>query len=135
MVRLHNEIMVKASPEAVWGVVGNLADAASWVPGVTAARLDGERRVCSTSDGGEIEEEITAYSAEQRRYDYRHVRVPLPVTSSRGTLSVASDPAGARVIWDAELDPLDPSQADGLWPMVDAAYKEALDRLRHRIEG
>jgi hypothetical protein len=122
---LHDEIRVDVSPEAAWAVVGDLAAADRWVPGVVRARVDGAARVCTLADGSEIHEEISGYSAEQRRYSYAHTRHPMPLERSTGTLSVVPDGDGSRVVWDATVDVADPAMATRLG----SGFREALQSL------
>ena len=127
---LHNEIRVGVSPEAAWAVVGDLAAADRWVPGVVSARVDGGARVCRLADGSEIHEEISGYSAEQRRYSYSHTQHPMPLERSTGTLSVVPDGDGSRVVWDATVQVADPALAT----MLEAGFREAMQSLAAELE-
>jgi hypothetical protein len=132
MARLRNVVRVSAPPEAAWAIVGDLDGVARWIPGVTVCRIEGTRRICNN---GEIEEEISDYSHAQRSYRYRHIRVPLPLGTSQGSLSVEADGSSSVVIMDAEIEALDPAQEAGLLPMIDGYYKQALESLRRVIEA
>lgn len=132
MAKLRNTLRVTASPTLAWGILGNLGAVDRWVPGVTACMLDGDRRICNE---GEIEEEISDYSAESRSYRYMHLKVPLPVKSSRGRLAVEPDDTGSRIVWDAEIEVLEPAGEAATLAMIDGFYKQALESLRSVIEG
>ena len=127
---LHNEIRVGVTPEAAWAVVGDLAAAARWVPGVVHARVDGDARVCTLADGSEIHEDISGYSAERRRYSYAHTQHPMPLERSTGTLSVVPDGDGSRVVWDATVQVADPALAT----MLEAGFREAMQSLAAQLE-
>src|SRR5436189_5016796 len=83
-----NTVDIKADPDDVWAVLADLPATRRWLPGVVAARVDGDVRVCTMTDGQEIHERISDLSAEQRSYRFEHLRVPLPVQRSGGTFTV-----------------------------------------------
>lgn len=135
MVHLRKTISIAAAPEAVWGVLGDLAATREWLPGTLAARMEGSIRICETADGGEVHEEITDYSPERHTYRYRHLRVPLPVTNSTGTFAVEPAAAGgAVVLLESEFDALDAAMEPEIERMFGAALDEALESLRRRVE-
>lgn len=76
MPQLHHEISIDASPEAAWGVLGDLTATTAWIPGIVSARLEGNKRLCLTAEGQEIREEIRDYSPEKRSYRYIQHQVP-----------------------------------------------------------
>ena len=82
MPRLVNRFDLDMGPEQVWRIVGDLADAASWVPGVVAARVVGDLRVCVTADGQEIRERLSSVEGEPMAYRYEHLVTPAPVLAT-----------------------------------------------------
>jgi Polyketide cyclase / dehydrase and lipid transport len=135
MPKITNVFDLEIDAASAWLVVGDIADAASWVPGVVSARFDGELRVCATADGGEIRERISDRSDRDMSYRYEHLVTPAPVRGSHGTLRVRSDGAGCRVEWEAEFTPADPAHADEITAAMTAAFGQAAQSLRHRIES
>jgi carbon monoxide dehydrogenase subunit G len=129
MPRLHNSIWIDSTPEEVWAVVGRLDATPEWIPGVVSADVQGDRRLCQTADGGEIEERIFDYSTEGRTWSYEQRRVPLPIEGSRGTVRVLPNGSGAQVEWEAEFE-----APDEIATMVDGYYKQTLAALRRRVE-
>jgi carbon monoxide dehydrogenase subunit G len=129
MTDIFNEIRVDATPDEAWALLGDLAGADRWVPGVLSAHVDGDRRVCTLADGSEIHEEITGYSPERRSYSYAHTRHPMPLESSTGTLRVEPDGDGSRIIWDATVEVADP----GMAAMIEAGFREAIESLAARL--
>ncbi|MCI0688002.1 MAG: SRPBCC family protein [Sporichthyaceae bacterium] len=134
MPRIINTLDLAVDAGQAWRVVGDLADAATWVPGVVAARVDGDLRICTTADGGEIRERISEMSVEDMSYRYEHLATPAPVLGSRGTLRVRPNGVGCRVEWEAEFTPIDPAHADEITAAMIAAFEAAAASLRHRIE-
>jgi uncharacterized protein YndB with AHSA1/START domain len=132
MPALHNTITIAAPPEEVWRVVGDLAAAPEWVPGVVEAKVDAATRICRTADGAEIEEDIDVDPADHS-WSYRQSRVPLPISDSRGTMRVTPSGDGAEVVWDAEFEVVGQDE-EQTTAMIDGYYRQALESLRRRIE-
>lgn len=132
MPRILNTVTIRASADKAWGVVGDLGSVVKWVPGITTCRLEGAMRICNN---GEIQEEISAFSRQDRSYRFRHARIPLPVKNSRGVFSVRPEGIDAAVTLEWEFEPLDPTQESELTRMVDGAAKQTLEMLRSLVEG
>lgn len=136
MPRIDNEIGINRRAEDVWAILGELGAVTRWVPGISSARMDGMRRICSMEDGSEIHEEITDFSDEERRYAYTQVVHPLGFKRSEGTLTVEPDDDGAaRVVWNAEIEFADPAQEAQLLDMLREGYAGALRRLKEVVAG
>ncbi|MGH3071451.1 MAG: SRPBCC family protein [Gaiellaceae bacterium] len=134
MVRLHNTVVVAATPAAVWEVLGDLAATTEWLPGTVAARMDDDVRTCTTADGFEIRERISAYSDEQRTYRFEHLALPVPVRDSGGVFTLEQAGDGTRVVLETSFEPLDAAQAEQVAQMMDGALGQALESLKRRIE-
>lgn len=135
MTHLHKTISIDASPDDVWTVLGDLAATSEWNPGTVRARMEGSVRICDTSDGHEIHEEISVYSSEHRTYRFRHLQVPLPVKTSTGTFAVhAGSDGGAVVALDCDFEALDPSLEADIERTFGDALERALESLRRRVE-
>jgi carbon monoxide dehydrogenase subunit G len=61
MPKIINTLELTVDAGRAWQVLGDLTDAASWIPGVVSARMNGDVRVCTTVDGGEIRERISGF--------------------------------------------------------------------------
>ena len=137
MPTISNSIDIKATPDEVWAVLADMPATRQWLPGVVAARMDGDLRICQMADGQQIHEKISDISAEQRRFRFEHVRVPLPVQHSGGTFTVTADPdpRTATVTLRTTFEPLDPTSADRLTGMVHGAFQKSLESLRRFVEN
>ena len=135
MPTITNTIDIKANPDDVWAVLADMPATRHWLPGVTAARMDGDVRVCQMADGQEIHERISDISPDRRSYRFQHLRVPLPVGQSSGTFTVTDgpDPHTATVTLRTTFEPLDPSN-DQLSDMIHGAFQQSLDSLRGYLE-
>ena len=135
MPRVVNRFDIDMEPQQVWRVVGDLSDAASWVPGVVAARVIGDLRVCVTADGQEIQERISTVEGEPMAYRYEHLLTPAPVYDSWGILRVRPSGRGCAVEWDAAFEPADQTHPEQITAMMRANFANALESLRRRIEA
>lgn len=134
--KIQRRIKIEASPDQVWAVLGDLARAPEYVPGVVTAKVEGNQRLCLDAHGNEICEEINNYSQEQRSYTFKHLQVPLPVKRSQGKFTVeAEEGAASLVVMEWEFEPLDSAQEAELMPMLEGAAKMTLENLRQRVEA
>ncbi len=68
MPTITNAIDIIATPDDVWAVLADMPATRQWLPGVVAARIDGDVRVCQMADGQQIHEKISDISAEGRSF-------------------------------------------------------------------
>ena len=129
-----NTVDINAGPDDVWAVLADLPATRWWLPGVVAARVDGDVRVCTMADGQEIHERISEVSPDRRSYRFEHLRVPLPVLRSGGTFTVTGAEGTARVTLQTTFDPLDPTGAEELTRMIQGAFGQSLESLRRYVE-
>jgi uncharacterized protein YndB with AHSA1/START domain len=136
MPSITNTIDITAGPNDVWAVLADMPATRHWLPGVTAAHMDGDVRICRMADGQEVQEKISDISPERRSYRFEHLRVPLPVRQSGGTFAVTAgqDPDTTTVTVTTMFEPLDPTGADQLTDMIDGAFQQSLRSLRRYIE-
>jgi uncharacterized protein YndB with AHSA1/START domain len=135
MAELRKTVTIDATPDAVWAVLGDLDATDEWLPGTTAARMEGSLRICETADGAEIREAISDYSAERRTYRFRHLQVPLPIENSSGTFQVEAGPQGrAVVVLEVSFDAVDPGLEAEIESMFGGALEQSLESLRRRVE-
>jgi uncharacterized protein YndB with AHSA1/START domain len=135
MPTIRNTVAIKASPDDVWAVLSDLPVTRQWLPGVVAARVDGDLRVCTMADGQEVHERISDLSDQARRFRFDHVRVPLPVKESGGTFTVSpGDGSGSIVVIETTFEPLDPTSVEQLTAGVRDAFQQSLESLRIYVD-
>jgi Polyketide cyclase / dehydrase and lipid transport len=134
MPRVENSFDLDLSPEKAWRIVGDLSDAANWVPGVVTAHVAGDLRVCITADGQEIRERLSAVEGEPLAYRYQHLLTPAPVRDSWGIVRVRPTGRGCVVEWHAVFEPADLVHADQITAMMRTNLADASESLRRRIE-
>jgi uncharacterized protein YndB with AHSA1/START domain len=136
MPTITNTIDIHANQDKVWAVLADMPATRHWLPGVTAAHLDGDVRICRMADGQEIHERISDVSPERRSYRFEHLHVPLPVRQSNGTFTVTpgGSPDTAIVTLSTTFEPLDRTGNDRLIDTIHGAFQQSLDSLRRYIE-
>jgi uncharacterized protein YndB with AHSA1/START domain len=133
-MKIASDIAIARSPEQVWAILGDLAGVTGWVPGIASARMEGMRRICTLEVGGEIHEEISDFSDEERRYRYEQNVHPLGFRRSEGTLAVTANGDGSAVAWNAEVVFADPTQQEQIVPILTEGYAAALANLKEVVE-
>jgi len=133
MPTIKRDVMIARSPDEVWALLSDLAAVTEWVPGITGARVNGTRRVCTTSEGAEIHEELELDDGS-RAYAYTQPVHPLGFKTSRGRLAVAPNGAGSQVTWSAEIEFAAPEDEAAFLPLLEQGYAAALERLKRRLE-
>ena len=136
MPTTNNTIDIKAIPDEVWAVLADLPATRQWLPGVVAARMDGDVRICDMADGQQVREKISGISADQRHFQFEHLRVPLPVQHSGGTFTVTAGPDNhtATVTVRTTFEPVDQTGIDQLSDLVHSAFQQSLESLRRFVE-
>lgn len=133
--KLHNTVKINASAEKVWDLLGNLSGCSEWIPGVVSAKVEADKRTCTTADNKIIIEKISKYSKKTMSFSYSHLQSPMPVKDSKGTFKVKKDGDGALVTWDASFEVLDQSQKDAITKMLNGYYVQSLESLKKVIEA
>ncbi|WP_340107768.1 SRPBCC family protein [Pikeienuella sp. HZG-20] len=132
--RLERLVLLPASRDAVWAVIGDFGSIAEWHPLIASAEvteMDGStyRRLVSVDDESFFERLI---EAGPHHVTYEVVEGPLPVTDYRATLSCVAEGEGCRVFWSAFFVPADDAGrlSEGI---VGKFYEIGLRALRERF--
>jgi hypothetical protein len=97
--------------------------------------MEGSTRICTTADGFDIREEISAYEPEQRSFRYQHLQVPMPVENSAGSFVVEPEQNdGSVVVLESSFEVADGAQEGEVGQMIEGAYQQALESLKRRVE-
>lgn len=93
---------INASPEDAWKVIGAVDGVEKWfAPVITACRVDGQNRYCSTEEG-DFTEDLLKVDHENRLFKYGIPQQPImPVENIIGSMSVNEASNGnAEVTWE-----------------------------------
>jgi carbon monoxide dehydrogenase subunit G len=129
MATIRKEIVLRASPDAVWSAVRDVGEVHRRLcPGVLVdCRLEGDARIVTFANGLVARELIVAIDDEARRFCWAAVGGRL--THHNASMQVFPDGSGgARLVWIADLlpDALVPD-IRGLIEMGAAALKKTLE--------
>ena len=128
MAVFSESIEIAASPDAVWAVVGDVANISGWLPFIEESRSEGEYRQCQ-SIAGPLRERILARDDEARNYDYTILDAPMEIEFIHATVAVTETPTGSCVDWSTLVTP------DELAEAFAPIYREGLENLKHQLEG
>jgi len=120
---------VNASPDQVWGTIGDPGRISEWHPAIASSELTGDARLCTLPDGAEIHEKIDSVDAATRSCTYSIVESPLPLTGYVSTIQVTEEGAGAAVNWTARFEP-NGAPAEDLSAMLTGLYQAGFASLR-----
>lgn len=129
MAKVERDIKIEASPDDVWGVVGDFGGISKWLGAIESSSIDGDTRVCAIAGGGELVEKILERDDENRRYSYTITESPFPLESHKAWMSVEPDGAGSKVTWVMEIAP--DTVAQGMEPIAESG----LVALKAYVEG
>jgi hypothetical protein len=103
--------------------------------GATEVKVEEMARVCTFPGGAVQHERISDFSPDQRSYSYAIEDGPLPVRNNQGKFAV--QPAGddSAIVWEAEFEPIDPSQEQAMSEMWEGAMDQVLAAIKERIEA
>ncbi len=121
---VHRELVIEASPDAVWAVVGAPERQAEWFPGMVSSEVEGTTRTIVTAAGGFLLEELLIVDHDRRVLEYR-ITGPFHLDHHLGRITVApageDPPDGASLVtYEQELEP------KALVAVLDAAIGDAL---------
>lgn len=126
---VSDSVTIHAAPDIVWSTVRDYDAPSVWDPFITSATIThgknnkpGAKRHMTTSDGGTIDDTLTAWSADKRMLATRMTQTTLPIRSYRDRISVGPTREGARLTWKAEFKPAHKSSS-----------KAARHTVKHRI--
>jgi carbon monoxide dehydrogenase subunit G len=128
MASIHREILIEASPEAVWDALRDVgALHRRLVPGfVTDVQLEEGARVVTFANGLVARELIVDVDDERRRLVWSAVGGRM--THHNASAQVFADQAGCRFVWIADLLPHE------LAPAITAMIEQGLSVIKKTLE-
>ncbi|WP_334478391.1 SRPBCC family protein [Bradyrhizobium algeriense] len=134
---LMRTIDVKASPSAVWSMIGPFCAIKDWLPPVGACIEDGKTpptRTLVTKDGKAafVETQIARDDAEYS-YSYAFISSPLPVTNYKSTIKVTAKGDGfSTVTWTGSYTP-DQGKEKAASEALNGVYEAGLAEIKARL--
>lgn len=111
--------IINAPSENVWANISKATGVNEWLPIITACRLDGDKRVCTTEQG-EMNETILKVDNEKKEFQYAIDSQPLlPIENVVGTMKVFESGEQTELQWNLEFT----IQDELLFEMVEQAIE------------
>jgi Polyketide cyclase / dehydrase and lipid transport len=92
-------------------------------------RTPGSVRLLITKDGGQFTEELVAFDAAARSYQYRIIESPAPVTDYVSTIQVKETQGGSTVVWSSQFNVKAGSSEADAKKLISGVYRAGLDNL------
>lgn len=125
----------KASPEALWGAVGEFCDIPKWHPAIVKCVESKEGsdsfRTLSLDGGGEVYEKKVSFDTAGKSYSYTIEKSPLPVKNYTAKIAVSADGEGSSVTWSATFNAKDETDEKAV-EIVTGIFEAGLNSL---VEG
>jgi carbon monoxide dehydrogenase subunit G len=132
VVKVSENVQVSASPEQVWGHIGDPSALAAWHPAIDGSEVDGSDRLCVLGDGGQVKERITEHSDGDRYYAYEILESPLPIRDCSSRLAVTASDQGSLLQWDSAFEADGASDEDAA-ELISGIYRAGLDNVAQQL--
>ncbi|WP_412520759.1 SRPBCC family protein [Actinomadura madurae] len=127
-------ITLQAAPDRVWQVVSDVANVASWTPGVKSSWVEGDVRHVELLRGGpNARERILGVDDATRTLTYEYLDGGLPVTHYAAEIVVQQTDHGTTVVWTGQLSAESEQAENKLAPVIAGMYAAALQSLAERV--
>jgi Polyketide cyclase / dehydrase and lipid transport len=135
-VSVVETVQLATTPTRAWAAIKDFGTWQSWHPAFASTQViqgdghsKGTVRVLTTKDGGKFTEELVAFDAASRSYQYRIIESPAPVADYVSTIQVKETKAGSTVVWSSRFNvKAGTSEADAK-KLISGVYRAGLDNL------
>ena len=140
-VSVVETVQLGATASRTWGAIKDFGAWQSWHPAFASTQMlqgdghsKGAVRLLMTKDGGKFTEELVAFDAAARSYQYRIIESPAPVIDYVSTIQVKETVAGSTVVWSSHFNvKAGTSEADAK-KLISGVYRAGLDNLASVLE-
>jgi hypothetical protein len=135
-VSVVETVQLGANASRTWSAINDFASWQAWHPAFASTQMlqgdghsQGAVRVLMTKDGGKFTEELVAFDAAARSYQYRIIESPAPVIDYVSTVQVKETVTGSTVVWSSRFNvKAGTSEADAK-KLISGVYRAGLDNL------
>lgn len=120
---------LNATPDQVWGTIGDPGSLSQWHPAIASSQLTGDARLCTLPDGAQIHEKIDSVDAAARSCTYSIVESPLPLSGYVSTIQVSEEGDGSAVNWSASFE-ANGAPAEDVSALLAGLYQAGFAALR-----
>lgn len=123
-----------ATPAQVWSKIGDPGAIDAWHPDIASSQLRGADRLCTLTNGAQIDEHIDHVDEANRAYSYRIVKSPLPIDDYRSTIKVVDAEGGCLVEWSSNFR-VAAGPAEDMVALVKGVYDSGMSALRESFSS
>jgi uncharacterized protein YndB with AHSA1/START domain len=121
--------IINAPIGKVWANISKATGVNEWLPVITACRLDGNKRVCSTEQG-DMNETILKIDNDQKIFQYSIDEQPLlPIADIIGTMQVFNQDNSTKLNWNLEFTLQDETMYETVKQAVEGMYATGANGL------
>jgi hypothetical protein len=135
-VSVVETVQLAAPASRTWNIINDFATWQSWHPAFASTKMlqgdghsQGAVRVLMTKDGGKFTEELVAFNAATRSYQYQILESPAPVQDYVSTIQVKETPAGSTVVWSSQFNVKPGTSEADAKKLISGVYRAGLDNL------
>ncbi len=140
-VSVVETVQVGASASRTWSAIEDFSAWQSWHPAFASTQMlqgdghsKGAVRVLVTRDGAKFTEELVAFDAAARSFQYRIIESPAPVLDYVSTIQVKETPRGSTVVWTSHFKVKPGTSEADAKKLISGVYRAGLDNLTSVIE-
>ena len=135
-VSVVETVQIKATAGQTWGTINDFGSWQTWHPAFASTKMLqgnghslGAVRVLTTKDGGKFTEELVAFDAAARSYQYQILESPAPVMDYVSTIQVKETPGGSAVVWSSQFNVKPGTSEADAKKLISGVYRAGLDNL------
>jgi hypothetical protein len=135
-VSVVETVQLAATASRTWGAIKDFGSWQSWHPAFASTQMlqgdghsKGAVRVLMTKDGGKFTEELVAFDAAARSYQYRILESPAPVMDYVSTIQVKETSTGSTVVWSSHFNVKPGTSEADAKKLISGVYRAGLDNL------
>lgn len=140
-VSVVETVQLPVTASRTWRAIEDFGSWPSWHPAFASTHLlqgdghsKGAVRVLVTQDGGKFTEELVAFDAAARSYQYRILESPAPVMDYVSTIQVRETTAGSTVVWSSDFNVKPGTSEADAKKLISGVYRAGLDHLASMME-
>ncbi|MET3195124.1 uncharacterized protein YndB with AHSA1/START domain [Bacillus sp. OAE603] len=126
-------IIISASPENVWKLIGGFNSLPDWLPYIPNSELSegGRVRHLANPNGDVIVERLEVFNDKDQFYTYSILEAPFPVTNYQSTLRVREHNGSKETLveWSGSFTPIGVNEEE-VTSLFYGIYKDGLEALK-----
>ncbi|HEX6017517.1 MAG TPA: SRPBCC family protein [Burkholderiaceae bacterium] len=135
-VSVVETVQLAVAPARVWAATSDFSAWQAWHPAFATTKMvrgdghtPGSVRVLVAKDGGRFTEELVAFDAAARSYQYRIIESPAPVKDYVSTVQIKERRGGSTVVWSSQFNVASGTSEADAKKLISSVYRAGLDNL------